>query len=399
MRKPKPIAFTSRISKISISVKDAEPPDRLATGILFGLHLLIIILAGFLPILLLTQGETPAGRWVGLAIFIGIAGTLSLWIPRGKRARTVQLGLVVVVAFSFWSAYRLAPSTPDATGNFREFYSGKATFQRRSLARLVPEVDQLKLGSYFFGVADPYINTAQAKELRQSVVAIYRELRRDPDFVHASSALGMAYQDLFLAHRPPSHHFEYHPKTVSGDYIMLFLHGSLGNFKGYLWALKEAADELGIPLIAPTFGAGNWQLDSDFSQVKAMLAYCQSQPELASKRIILAGVSNGGRGCLRAFRNMPESFDAMVLISPVIENSFIHPDAYSNKSVLILHGTKDRRIPVAMIQESAALMTACGGNVESRYWEDEDHFLLFSQRAEITRTLVNWLRGQASRKL
>jgi hypothetical protein len=54
--------------------------DRPAYSILVARHLLVLSVANILPILLLTRGETEAGRWVGLAISLLITGTLGLWL-------------------------------------------------------------------------------------------------------------------------------------------------------------------------------------------------------------------------------------------------------------------------------------------------------------------------------
>ena len=190
-----------------------------------------------------------------------------------------------------------APTHPDTTGAFREHYKDKVSYRRTSLARLVPEIDQLKVGGYLFGIIDPFIDGSQAKQLRDVVSEIYGELRADPDIRDSSSALGMAYEDMFLIRRDPLHFYEYRPEKADGD-VLIFLHGSLGNFKGYLWSLKETADALGMTILAPTYGMGNCQHDKGCSRIAQMKEYCQTEPALSNKRLFLGGISNGGRGYL-----------------------------------------------------------------------------------------------------
>lgn len=384
----------------SASVKSPEParPDGLVVALFLGLHLLGIGLVALLPFLLMTRAETGAGRWVGLALFVAVTGTLGLWLLFWKRSRNIGRlflpGLAFFVCFCFWKARGLTPADFDRTGPFREVYRDGISYDRHSLARLVPEVDQLKLGSFLFPFVDPYLDGSQARNLRASLIDIYGELRSDPDFKSSSSALGMAYQDLLIARCPGLHFFEYRPENVAeGDCVMIFLHGSLGNFKGYQWVLKETADQLGMTLLSPTFGGGNWQLDKSQSRVRAVVEYCRNDPELASKRLILAGLSNGGRGCLRAWKSFGDQFEGMILISPIMETALIQKEAYKGRPVLILHGNRDRRIPVGVVKKRAALMSRLGGEVTARYWENEDHFLLFTRREEIAGVLVPWIRS------
>ena len=377
--------------------------DRLACSVLLGIHLFSIGVASIFPVLLLAHGETNAGRWVGLAFALLITGTLSLWLFRFANTKQwaprAILLVLMLAAICFAKAFLLTPAHPDSGGAFREHYQNQTHYRRASLAQLVPEIDQLKLGSYLFGVTDPFIDNGQAQALRKNLSKVYGELRTDTDFRDSSSVLGMAYKDLFLVQRNKRHFYEYRPEKAHGG-VLIFLHGSLGNFKGYVWSLKETADALGITILAPTYGMGNWQHDKECSRVSEMIAYCQTDDTLINKRLYLGGISNGGRGCLRAVQQFGSSFAGVILISPVMESHLIDSPSFQSASLglpfLILHGTDDRRIPFHSIRKTVKMLENIGARVELRSWEGEDHFLMFQKRDALKSILAPWIQAQES---
>jgi len=303
--------------------------------------------------------------------------------------------VLALAVICFGKAFVLTPTLPDSDGTLREHYQKQVEYRRTSLTRLVPEIDQLKLGSYLFEVID----SKQAKVLRRVISEVYSELRTDSDFQDSNSALDMAYEDIFLLKRDPLHFYEYRPENAQGD-VLIFLHGSLGKFKGYVWSLKETADASGMAILAPTYGMGNWQHDKGCSRVAQMRAYCQNEEALNNKRLFLGGISNGGRGCLRAVQQFGNTFTGISLISPVMEDHLINSASFQLRSpnlpFLILHGTRDRRIPIDFVRRSIKLLDNRGANVDLRSWESEDHFLMFHRRDELENVLTPWIQSQES---
>lgn len=290
--------------------------------------------------------------------------------------------MLALAVICFGKAFVLTPTLPDSDATFREHYQKQVEYRRTSLTRLVPEIDQLKLGSYLF------IDSKQAKVLRRVICEVSSELRTDSDFQDSSSALGMAYDA-----------YEYRPENAQGD-VLIFLHGSLGNFKGYVWSLKETADASGMTILATSYGMGNWQHDEGCSRLAQMRAYCQNEEALNNKRLFLGGISNGGRGCLRAVQQFGNTFTGISLISPVMEDHLINSTSFQLRSpnlpFLILHGTRDRRIPIDFVRRSMKLLENRGANVDLRSWESEDHFLMFHRRDELENVLTPWIQSQES---
>jgi pimeloyl-ACP methyl ester carboxylesterase len=208
---------------------------------------------------------------------------------------------------------------------------------------------------------------------------------------------------MFLGKCTTLHFYEYVPRQLEkAPYpVIVFLHGSFGNFRGYMWVLRELSDAAGVAIVAPTYGSGNWCLDSDSSVLKTLHDYFLSNPEFDKKRMYLAGLSNGGAGVTRGIRNVGRDYRGFILISPVIEPEIISSEGFAEnlkgKPVLIIHGENDPRIPARIVRLREALMKTRIPEVSlrSHYYKEEDHFLMFSQRALLTRDISTWLRETA----
>ncbi|HSG05792.1 MAG TPA: hypothetical protein VLB09_05295 [Nitrospiria bacterium] len=273
-----------------------------------------------------------------------------------------------------------------------------APFSGATAANLVPEIDQLKLGSYLFPHLDPYIDQKQGKRIRNLFLDIYREMEKDAAFVEAGSALGMCYADLFAGRRPALHFYQYVPRHLGKKAypVLVFLHGSLGNFKGYSWVLKDLADAEGYAILAPTYGSGNWHLDRDGAILTAVYNHCVEDAALDHRTIYLAGLSNGGLGVSREMQRAAGRYAGFAFISPVMEAHLISTvsalDSMKGKTVLILHGEKDRRIPVAAIRTCEGILKNAGLPTTAHYEPNEDHFLFFAQRDAVLQNIAAWLR-------
>ena len=55
-----------------------------------------------------------------------------------------------------------------------------------------------------------------------------------------------------------------------------------------------------------------------------------------------------------------------------------------------------RRIPASTVRKSEAILRKRGLFVDSHYYPEEDHFLLFSQRASVIRSIADWLKDEVT---
>ncbi|MCB1095793.1 MAG: hypothetical protein KDN22_09480 [Verrucomicrobiae bacterium] len=347
--------------------------------------------------------------WVMAALLAGLAG-----LSNPSRAKTLSM---VSWAFALASAIALlasrflfAPGETSATDPFQVVYIDQnghpapTRYNRWSPAALVSEVDQLAMGTALISWIDPYIDTEKANRIDHVFHAVYEDMRsKSPAHVAAGSQLGAAYRDLADWEFQNGHGYAYRPATLSGPLpVLLFLHGSLGNFKGYLWVLQDLADRLGMAIVAPTFGAGNWNEPGGVETVARWLRYCENDVSLDSSNIVLAGISNGGRGVTRTWTAMPERFSAVVCISPVFEAEILE-QAFAHASppagpMLVIHGTQDARIPEAYITGAVECIRRIGIQCDYQSFAGEDHFLLFSQPGAVIQHIEHWLRDRPQRQ-
>jgi pimeloyl-ACP methyl ester carboxylesterase len=392
---------------VSSHEKSGKPTDtraRIKRSVLiaaFSGHLVATLLLLYLPSTLLIHAETGGGRLVGGSFVLLLCASMSPWLLRFRRARlpsAIAAGLLLVGGLScLLGASAIAPTGVIPAGNFTQWYAGSASFDKRALPNVVPEIDQLKLGSYLFPHLDPFIDRKQGARIRRLFLDIYGEMRRDEAFVQAGSALGMCYEDILRGKRRTLHFYEYVPRHLARERypVLVFLHGSLGNFKGYTWVMKGLADSEGYAVIAPTYGCGNWYLDRDSSVSTEVYEHCVREPALDQDTIYLAGLSNGGTGVTREIRAHGDRYRGFVLISPVIESQIVASADFvrnsARKPFLIIHGDDDRRIPAEWVRAREGILRSQGLSVTSRYYPREDHFVFFSQRASVIRDIADWL--------
>lgn len=203
---------------------------------------------------------------------------------------------------------------------------------------------------------------------------------------------------MFLPGERSGHRYLYLPSSDSLETskrpVIVFLHGSLGNFKGYLWTLKPLADRLGVGIVAPTFGAGEWRTEKGLRTILETITWCRSQPSFDSDKIILLGISNGGGGITHALDSLEsDSIAGLVYLSPVMDPEKISAKHLSDTPALVISGTNDRRVSHAYVSQGAQALEESGISIRLEFVEAEDHFLLFSQPEAVRTILAKWLES------
>jgi predicted esterase len=376
-------------------------------GIVTFVYIVVGLPVAALAVLLLVQAETAQGRMCGLAASLLFPVPVLLVCPLPIRRRSLNLvatGFLITALGLLAVCYAMTPNGKALPGSSADsVFTGKMSYQRMSLANLVPEIDQLKLGSYVAPVLDSRIDQARAIRIRRLFVGVYREMRQSEEFNHLGSVMNFVYRDLLLGRRSAGHLYQYIPagKEHGGKLpVILFLHGSLGNFKGYLWVWKRFADENGYAIVAPSFGMGNWYLEGGIETIEEARQYCRNHPRLDGNRIYLAGLSNGGTGVTRAVAANGVAYAGFILISPVIEMDVISTPQFLNgckgRRVLVLHGAADERIPAKYVAQSVDYLVSHDIAVNATFYPGEDHFLLFSQRDLVLNAIASWLAHDKS---
>ena len=319
--------------------------------------------------------------WQGLLLSTSVAllaiGPLLFWIGNEResvlqmRLGKVLLGMTLAgLALVLWQP-------PDGhTSETAKIHSRFAQsgwhYARFSIGSLVPEINQIHLGYAIASVVDPFFNQKQRRELSAMTDVIYAEIAADADFNSSGSALPAIYHELTLAEFRSGHYFHYIPAKLDRTRpapALVFLHGSGGNFKAYIWLLSKIADDLGITVIAPTFGMGNWEKRGAYDAITRAIADAGKHSAIDPDHIHLMGLSNGGKGLCLAESAAGPKFRSLIFLSAVFHLRTQPEDLATRlkpRRILVMSGGSDDRVPWDYVSKYAEELKAGGLEVTSR---------------------------------
>jgi pimeloyl-ACP methyl ester carboxylesterase len=352
-------------------------------------------------VILLPTAETWRGRIFAVAAFCLLALPPVAVRARVNTTRTsvllagavgTLLGVLLVVLYVASPDGRPLPGSP-----LRSEFLANNRYRRFAVAALLPEIDQIKLGTYVAPALDPIIDRPQARRIRAMTMRHYRAMETDPEFAALGTVLPDAYAD-----RDNGHVFAYAPPHEAGERLptILFLHGSAGNFKAYFYLWKRFADRMRMIVVCPSFGFGNWDEQHGVEAVERARAWAVATLGVDETRIYLVGLSNGGTGVTRAAAATPGAYRGLVFLSGVLEDEILRSAAKPGEArfplpwpMLIIHGRDDDRVPLSDVEGSLARLRKRGATVEEHIFEREDHFLFFDRDDEVLTMVEQWVRG------
>jgi len=352
----------------------------------------------------LFYAATGWGRWVacgGLALTC-LPGALYMRHAQGRNCPpwgwiSGGLGLLIVaVASGVLLATPSGDAGPDSPVSHR--FTSDTSFPRYTLSNIVPETEQINLGFLVMPALDEIFTYEQAFRVRESTLAVYRDMDRDANFRALGSAMGWAYANLFGRPDDAGQYYLYIPRNRPSGPLpaILFLHGSMGNFKAYTWVWSSLAEELGYAIIAPSFGFGDWRRPGGVEAAEKALEAAQTFVDLDENRLYLAGLSNGGLGVSLLAASTPERFRGLIFISPVMATETVDQSAFqtawADRPMLIVTGQADERVPFAYVTERARNLEQGGVDITAVSYPGEDHFLFFSQRQGVLQNISEWLQ-------
>jgi pimeloyl-ACP methyl ester carboxylesterase len=181
---------------------------------------------------------------------------------------------------------------------------------------------------------------------------------------------------------------------------IVFLHGTGGNFKGYLWVLAELADSCHAVVIAPSYGTGDWRSADVMTIIQRAMETIDPKIKIVSAEVHVIGLSNGGLGVSQLLRASPGRFRSLVFLSPVFDSRELDrlPQVGLAKlpPILVLSGDRDDRIPPSYVEASVRLIrtSSTSASPTVRFIAGANHFAIFTQRRELIAALSEWLEQQ-----
>jgi pimeloyl-ACP methyl ester carboxylesterase len=364
-----------------------------------GLIALIVPLS--LWLLLTTQTWAGAGiAVIGLAAGV-LPVTCLLWLKQRTGHRLWGWSSLALGCIGAGTLGLVLLSTPDGRpppdSPVQHRYTGSTVFRRYTLANVVPEADQVRLGFLVMPHLDPILTPTQARRVSDFTLDLYREMERDRNFRQLGSEMGWAYTELMGLPFDMGHYYLYVPDNRGNTPLpaIVFLHGSAGNFKAYTWVWSKLAEEHGVAIIAPSFGFGNWQSPDGPASALRALEDAATVTEIDRSMVYLVGLSNGGLGVSRLAQASPRRFRGLVFVSPVMDTGIVDgapfQTAWRGRPVLVVTGAQDRRVPIAYVERRVSAMKAGGVDVTEVVYSDEDHFLFFSRPESVLYNISNWI--------
>ena len=371
------------------------------------LPVLILFLAITLPVIclaivLLCEAENWNSRLFVSSLIVTYFATLFLFIAikTDKKSMISRvfflyiLGGVLIVL-----CYFLSPTGFTQNSHLQSFFPTGQKYIQWSPANLVSEIDQIKLGAFVISRFKPFgVTSREALRFKNLAQEVYHQMQDNPEFISIGSTLHYMYTELLGFPIKNRHLYVYIPQHSPQEKlpVILFLHGSFGNLKGYLWCWKILADKHHFAIVAPSFGFGRWHNQESVSVIEQARQFCVWHPTLDEKKIILAGLSSGGIGVSQAAQMYPDHYQGLLYISAVVEANIVNSpefvQGWRGRPIFIIHGDLDERIPKTYIEEIVSNLSYNGLHPVVKYYNDEDHFLLFSKRLEVMTEIYRWTR-------
>jgi hypothetical protein len=271
--------------------------------------------------LLLAGAETLEGRACGAVAAVTLTLFGALLVGASRRV-TVPLGVAAVLLVA-WLVHRAPDGIPQPGSRLASQFYPPASYPRFSPFNILPEIDQIRLGA----ILAPQVAARMGPETTQRVLSvtmpIYREMRSDPEMGALGSVMHLAFTNARGAH-----HWQYIPRHRPGDKLplLVFYHGSAGNFASYLWFWRQAADRLRVAVVLPTMGAGH--VSSDRIRMPR-------DADFDLNRVWVAGLSNGSEQAMVTACHLGAACRGVILVSPMR----ITPYAVRHMlPVLVVHG-------------------------------------------------------------
>lgn len=344
-----------------------QPPQRLAVflGALLGAPLLVTALG--LSLLGSLASFSPCG-WLEIAA-AGLLG--SALLSRGRTRRATALGAAALLAGT--AAFRLVAGGFGRT-QLVALSLRDPSPRARWLGRWLDEQDVSLLGARALRFLW-HMKPAESDALIASMRTAYVDERRE------QAVSGSAVLDTFLQRQSPRA-FDTVIIEARGTprSAVIFLHGYAGNFTLECWLVAQAAREVDAITYCPsTDFSGRWAEKRGQETLRATIDAVHAR---GIRKIVLAGLSNGGVGAGALAPKFADELDGLLLISGV-------PGSGDGAGLptLVVQGARD---PMAPAQAARAFASRAHGS----YAEFEGgHFVLLLHRDEVRETMARWLRN------
>lgn len=125
--------------------------------------------------------------------------------------------------------------------------------------------------------------------------------------------------------------------------LLIFLHGSGGNFKPYQYWFSPHAKLRDINMAFPTWGAGIWHADKLKQRILELINHLKKTKKFNHSKIFICGLSQGSMTGLKALASGDLNISGFISISGVISMNNDEINNLNKAPVYFIHGKQDER--------------------------------------------------------
>jgi len=157
--------------------------------------------------------------------------------------------------------------------------------------------------------------------------------------------------------------------------LVVALHGGSGNGRDFLWTWVRNAKARGYLVVAPTAVGSTWSEEDD-AGILQILDWLATRYNVAARRILLTGLSDGGTFTLVYGLAHPDRYRALAPLCGVF-----HPENAANGNlarardvpIYLVHGARDFLFPVAYAHLTRDVLTEAGAALTYRELPELSH--------------------------
>lgn len=299
-----------------------------------------------------------------------------------KLARLCDKDHRVAKALKYWTY--LKTLGPDA----KLSRVADARIEQLAVLKLIPEY----LQSDSVGRREKILAQLDAAdvELAQAISVVRRWL----EFPRPEET-GMLTRNMQLANGLPASYVLFVPQNYDPELrwpMIVALHGAGGTGDRYIYTWAKHAQEHGYLVLAPTSGRRGWGAARGERIVLSAIADVRESFNIDTNRLFIDGTSAGAQAAWMYALRSPGMFAGLVSRSGAVDQltTLLLPNA-QNTPVYIVHGLKDRIIPVDNIKKVRRALMRLGCDLEFRLDTKSGHSTFSDQ----TPRIIEWMAGRA----
>ncbi|MCM8526155.1 MAG: dienelactone hydrolase family protein, partial [Lentisphaeraceae bacterium] len=186
------------------------------------------------------------------------------------------------------------------------------------------------------------------------------------------------------------HYWFYRPAKEKRP-LLIFLHGSGGNFKAYQKWFTPYAQKHSIAMAFPTWGFGTWTEQKLAERIDDVIQDISLDYAFDDSNVYICGLSQGSLTGTKAILHLESQIKGLISLSGMPYLTKEENQKVASLPIYIFHGAKDERLNVSSVRNSVNNIRNAGGRVKYDEYEDHDHTLIKVKTNEIIADIFSWI--------